>query len=113
MTERISAKKIVRLYLKERGYDGLCKECCGCSLDDLYSCADCANECEAAYRYAFVQDSPHNCPEYEECSKSETECVSKMYEIAGFDENELFFAEFKKDCRCRRPYANQEAGALP
>jgi hypothetical protein len=113
MKERINVNEMVRLFLKERGYDGLCAVICGCGLDDLFPCGYCCeNDCVAAYRYAFVQDPLHDCPEYEECSKSETGCISEVLDtntdVIVYRESELFFIGIKRDCRCRRPYANQE-----
>jgi len=42
----MTVKEIVHDWLKEHGYDGLCSDCCGCGLDELFpcdegGCADC------------------------------------------------------------------------
>jgi hypothetical protein len=112
MTERIDVKEMVRTFLEERRFDGLVSEFCGCSIEELFVCG-CENNCEAAYRYAFVKDPQRDCPEYAKCAESAEGCLCEYEQIAGeFYENDLFFTGIKRDCRCRRPYANQEAGAL-
>lgn len=44
----MNIKQIVTGYLKTNGYDGLCKDDCGCKVDDLFPC-DCVDTeyCEA------------------------------------------------------------------
>ena len=49
----MTIKQIIRKYLDENGYDGLCLPDleCGCGLDDFAPCPDGINEeCEPAYR---------------------------------------------------------------
>lgn len=43
---------IVKNWLKENGYDGLCLpgEGCGCDLEDLMPCGSPAEYCEAGYK---------------------------------------------------------------
>jgi len=42
--------EIVKQYLEEHGYDGLCSDFCGCELDDLAPCGNMADDCYAAYK---------------------------------------------------------------
>jgi hypothetical protein len=43
--------EIVKQYLKDNGFDGLCTEDCGCLIDDLMPCdSECALDCEPGYR---------------------------------------------------------------
>jgi hypothetical protein len=113
MTESINIVEAMRLFLKERGYDGLCGRICGCGLDDLFPYYSCNIGCAAAYRYAYVRKPELNCPEYAKCAKSDTGCLMKgehMNINLYWGIPDFFFADVKKECRCRRPYANQEAG---
>jgi hypothetical protein len=41
--------RIIEKYLKDNGYDGLCKEDCGCKLDDLAPCGIDYSNCVPAY----------------------------------------------------------------
>ncbi len=34
----VTTKDIIRAYLKGHGYDGLCREKCGCGIDDFAPC---------------------------------------------------------------------------
>ena len=46
-------KEIIKKYLEENGYDGLCNMFmeCGCYLDDLIPCSEIdADECEAGHK---------------------------------------------------------------
>lgn len=48
----MTAKDIVRDYLKTNGFDGLCAECCGCGIDDLAPCSGWGGsffDCKPAY----------------------------------------------------------------
>lgn len=44
----MSCKEIIIAKLKELGADGLCREECGCGLDDLFPCDECQFDCEPA-----------------------------------------------------------------
>jgi hypothetical protein len=44
-----SVFEIVKKYLTDNGYDGLCTENCGCRLDDLAPCADDFTRCVPGY----------------------------------------------------------------
>ena len=46
----MNVKKIVKTWLKENGYDGLCCEGCGCQISDLMPCDENSNSCEAGYK---------------------------------------------------------------
>lgn len=42
--------EIVKQYLQEHGYDGLCSDVCGCAIDDLAPCGEMTESCCAAYK---------------------------------------------------------------
>ena len=42
--------KIVKAYLIEHGYDGLCDDECGCGVDDLMTCGNYSGCCVPGYR---------------------------------------------------------------
>lgn len=45
MTDRKTAKQIVKDYLIENGYDGLCGDECSCEIDDLMACGEFGSDC--------------------------------------------------------------------
>ena len=47
----MTVKEIIKKYLKEHGFDGLCNMDCGCGFDDFVSCDDDFGECEPAYKH--------------------------------------------------------------
>lgn len=36
----MNVREIIKKYLDDNGYDGLCREECGCGKDDLFPCGD-------------------------------------------------------------------------
>ncbi len=48
----MTVKEIVKKYLGEHGYDGLCTKDCGCDKDNLFPCAGegCPDTCVPAYK---------------------------------------------------------------
>ncbi len=55
--EAMTVKEIVIEYLKANGYDGLCREECGCGLNDLCPCDDNPYfDCEPAYHHEATAD---------------------------------------------------------
>lgn len=47
----MTVKEIVKEYLEENGYDGLCTDNCGCHKDDLFSCGEgCGVDCEPGHK---------------------------------------------------------------
>ena len=44
-------QQIVGEYLREHGYDGLCTDDCGCSIDDLGLCEESMSNCVPAYKH--------------------------------------------------------------
>ena len=54
--------EIVKKYLEDNGYDGLCNTDfeCGCSINNLEPCGAMRSDCQAAY----VAESPDN-PDYD------------------------------------------------
>ncbi len=48
--------------LKEKGFDGLQYEECGCTLDAFIPCGECCLECEPAYQHIGGKDGHcHDC----------------------------------------------------
>ena len=39
---------IVEIWLRENGFDGLCRDGCGCGLEDLMPCCEPSSACESA-----------------------------------------------------------------
>ena len=65
--EMMTVKDIIKKYLEDNGYDGLCNEICGCGLDDfmpcgLFACDSSVIGCKPAYK--------HKCPGHEKCERS-------------------------------------------
>ena len=60
--------EIVRGWLKEHGYDGLCRDECGCGLDDLAPC-DCApyGDCKPAYKKPCTNCGQCDCGIGDDC----------------------------------------------
>lgn len=48
----MKCKDIIKNWLRENGYDGLChpEYECGCGLDDFMPCCEDLGECEPAYK---------------------------------------------------------------
>ena len=50
----MKAHEIIREWLKDNGYDGLCNEDCGCSVEDFMPCLGWSykqlEECETAHK---------------------------------------------------------------
>ena len=47
----MNVTEIVLEYLKREGYDGLCKDECGCTVDDFMPCGgEYIDDCEPAYK---------------------------------------------------------------
>lgn len=60
----MNVRKIVKKYLEENGYYGLCGDSCGCGLDDLMPCDGDCQSCEPAYK--------HVCPGVGKCPNADT-----------------------------------------
>ena len=54
---KLTIKDIIKKYLVDNGYDGLCNEECGCGIAEMPACCGPFDECQPAYK---VQDK---CPE--------------------------------------------------
>ena len=50
---------IVKMWLKDNGYSGLCGEDCGCYIDDLMPCGECMDTCQAGYKVKCTEDCGH------------------------------------------------------
>lgn len=48
---------IVKKYLKENDFDGLCSAECGCEIEDLRLCGECLCNCTPGNKYYFNIDS--------------------------------------------------------
>jgi len=46
----MTVKEIVRQWLQDHGYDGLCSDFCGCVFSDLMPCGEDASGCQAGYK---------------------------------------------------------------
>lgn len=46
----MTIKQIVSDWLKANGYDGLCDDECGCTLEDFMPCDEPRQSCEPAYK---------------------------------------------------------------
>lgn len=51
MTKPGDVKEIVKLWLEQNGYDGLCEEDCGCFLGEFMPCDTPLPSCEPAYQH--------------------------------------------------------------
>ena len=45
-----TVEQILSEYLKKHGYDGLCRDECGCDLDHLAPCMDYCLDCRPGYK---------------------------------------------------------------
>jgi hypothetical protein len=65
----MTVKEIVKAYLVEHGFDGLCISDCGCAIDNLFPCIDGGSGCAPGYRvpadpndfdvdFLIVEDKP-------------------------------------------------------
>lgn len=60
----MTVKEIIKKYLEDNGFDGLCTDDCGCGIDDLFPCCeDMCADCVPAYKCKC----DHNCGEYHSC----------------------------------------------
>lgn len=46
----MNCKEIIKKYLDDNGYDGLCHDECGCLKDDLYPCGECFDVCKPGHK---------------------------------------------------------------
>ena len=60
MSDR-TLRSIVSEYLVANGYDGLCREGCGCSIADLFDCDEPNTDCVPGHR--------NQCADYPECRR--------------------------------------------
>lgn len=66
----MDVKQIIKKWLADNGYDGLCGFGCGCGLDDLMPCSGC-DCCQPAYKvicekcgqelYQLTKEQPKEC----------------------------------------------------
>ena len=59
-SKSITVEKIVRDYLIQNGFEGLCNDdYCGCGIDDFMPCiSDGVTDCEPAYFHEPTEDYP-------------------------------------------------------
>jgi len=59
----MTVKEIVKKYLEDNGYDGLCnyEPMCGCEINDLMPCREECTYCEAGYK---EKPTPENYDDY-------------------------------------------------
>jgi hypothetical protein len=53
--------EIVKNYIEENGFDGLCNEDCGCMLGDIPLCGDPFYDCIPAYFHDSLDTCPNDC----------------------------------------------------
>jgi hypothetical protein len=63
----MTCKDIIEKYLIDNGFDGLCGDECGCSMDDFMPCEGLCGDCFPAYEYEIKQgktckDCACDCP---------------------------------------------------
>ena len=60
MAIQVTVQDMVKTYLIEHGFDGLCAEECGCGLDDFCPCAGCwlDRDCGPAYAWEMADGTP-------------------------------------------------------
>ena len=73
----MTVKEIVKDYLEQNDYDGLCREGCGCGLDDIMPCKyRNIPLCEPAYNHGCNGDCAE-CGDGELCELIETYSTEK------------------------------------
>jgi len=77
----MTVKEIVKEHLEANGYDGLCRDDCGCGLDDFMPCASFALEgvptcCTPAYKHKCKADCAY-CGDDELCELIESYSTEK------------------------------------
>ncbi|RLC38217.1 hypothetical protein DRH27_02825 [Candidatus Falkowbacteria bacterium] len=60
----MTVKEIVKKYLQDNEYDGLCNTDCGCTIDDLIPCCENSDDCLAGYK---SECDPETCPADGDC----------------------------------------------
>lgn len=64
----MTVQEIVKDYLEQNGYDGLCNENCGCGLGDFMPCEDCdIKNCKPAYKHGCDVE----CADFGDCELCE------------------------------------------
>ncbi|MCL2793604.1 MAG: hypothetical protein FWD87_11010 [Spirochaetaceae bacterium] len=58
--------EIVKEYLKENGYDGLCSPYCGCGVNNLDACDSDFSECVPAYKVPYLVCL--ECEDFKQCA---------------------------------------------
>ena len=61
----MTAFDIVKKYLEDNGYEGLCGDECGCELADLFPCGEFGGDCVPGYK---VPCDPEECPAEGKCA---------------------------------------------
>lgn len=59
----MTVKELIKKYLEENGFDGLCSDDCGCGIDDLFPCGEIPDDCVPAYKC----NCDHHCDDYLMC----------------------------------------------
>ncbi len=63
--------EIIKKYLDDNGYDGLCGDECGCSKDNLFPCGMASLDCVPGYKC----ECNHECKnEYSDCFSTTKKC---------------------------------------
>lgn len=56
----MNVTELLTAWLKEHGYDGLCRDGCGCDVDNLAPCGEYCGYCVPAYK--------RTCPGHDKCA---------------------------------------------
>jgi len=64
----MTVEEIVKNYLVDNGFDGLCKESCGCDKDSIFCFDVCGMGCKPAKRYTGPCE---DCPIFEFCDNQD------------------------------------------
>jgi hypothetical protein len=75
----VNCKDIVRDYLKQNGYDGLClpEHDCGCGYTQLAPCDEALNKCQPAYHHT-INELPYFCTKKELTDEEIEEIAREM-----------------------------------
>jgi len=56
----MTVQEIIKKYLRDNGFDGLCNDDCGCGIDDFAPCDSLSLDCNPAYKCNCKHDECDN-----------------------------------------------------
>ena len=68
---RMTVKEIIKTYLIDNGFDGLCNISCGCGFDDFMCCDGDLGDCQPAHKHK------------KDCKKCKILCDGFDYDVTG------------------------------